>query len=182
MLEMALHILDIAENSTRAEASLVEITVNEDLLHDVFSLEIRDNGTGMDKETLERTMDPFYTTKKVRRVGLGLPMLAQAAQAAGGRFVIESDVGKGTRVYAEFKHSHIDRQPLGDVAGVIRALILGNPVVDFVYTHKKNSHVYSLDTRELRQGLGDVPLNHMEVLNLIKSNVADGLAELDEHM
>lgn len=179
MLEMALHILDIAENSTRAEAGLVEITVNEDLLHDVFSLEIRDNGTGMDKETLERTMDPFYTTKKVRRVGLGLPMLAQAAQAAGGRFVIESDVGKGTRVYAEFKHGHIDRQPLGDVAGVIRALILGNPAVDFVYTHKKNSHVYSLDTRELRQGLGDVPLNHIEVLNLIRDNVAEGIAELN---
>ncbi|MBN1634943.1 MAG: ATP-binding protein [Deltaproteobacteria bacterium] len=179
MLEMALHILDIAENSTRAGASLVEIIIQEDLKHDIFSIEIKDNGAGMDKETLEKTMDPFYTTKKVRRVGLGLPMLAQAARATGGSFSIESDIGCGTRVYAEFQHSHIDRQPLGDIAGVITALILGNPEVDFVYIHKKDSLSYSLDTREIRQGIGDIPLNHREVLNLIRDNVNEGLAELN---
>jgi len=180
MLEMALHVLDIAENSTRAGASLVEITIREDLKHNIFSIEIKDNGAGMDKETLEKTMDPFYTTKKVRRIGLGLPMLAQAARTTGGSFSIESDIGRGTRVYAQFKHNHIDRQPLGDIAGVIIALILGNPEVDFVYIHKRNAQTYSLDTREIRQGIGDIPLNHREILNLIRENVKEGLAELNE--
>lgn len=179
MLELALHVLDIAENSSRAEAGLIEVTIIEDLEKDVFSLEIRDNGHGMDEQTMEKALDPFYTTKKVRRIGLGLPMLKQAATTAEGGFSLQSIVGKGTVVYAEFKHSHIDRQPLGDIAGVIAMLILGNPDIDIVYTHKKNGNVYTLDTRELREGLGDVPLNNMEVLNLVRDNIREGIEELN---
>jgi K+-sensing histidine kinase KdpD len=179
MLELALHVLDIAENSSRADADLIEITIVEDLEKDIFSLEIRDNGHGMDEQTMEKALDPFYTTKKVRRIGLGLPMLKQAAYTAEGRFSLQSEVGKGTVVYAGFKHSHIDRQPLGDIAGVITMLILGNPDIDIVYTHRKNGNDYVLDTRELREGLGDVPLNNMEVLNLIRDNIREGIEELN---
>ena len=179
MLELALHVLDIAENSSRAQASLIEITILEDLKRDIFSLEIRDNGQGMDAQTMEKALDPFYTTKKVRRIGLGLPMLKQAANTAQGRFSLQSEVGKGTVVHAEFKHSHIDRQPLGDIAGVITMLILGNPDIDIIYTHRKNGNTYILDTRELREGLGDVPLNNMEVLNLIRDNIREGIEELN---
>jgi hypothetical protein len=179
MLELALHVLDIAENSSRASASLIEITIVEDLAKDLFSLEIRDNGHGMDEQTMARALDPFYTTKKVRRIGLGLPMLKQAAITAQGRFSLQSQAGKGTVVYAGFKHSHIDRQPLGDIAGVIAMLILGNPDINIVYTHMKNGNSYSLDTRELREGLGDVPLNNMEVLNLIRDNIREGIEELN---
>ena len=179
MLELALHVLDIAENSSRAQASLIEITIVEDLVRDIFSLEIKDNGQGMDAQTMEKALDPFYTTKKVRRIGLGLPMLKQAANTAQGRFSLQSEVGKGTVVHAEFKHSHIDRQPLGDIAGVITMLILGNPDIDIVYTHRKDGNTYVLDTRELREGLGDVPLNNMEVLNLIRDNIREGIEELN---
>ncbi|MGO9147834.1 MAG: ATP-binding protein [Desulfomonilia bacterium] len=179
MLELALHVLDIAENSSRAQASLIEVTIVEDLKRDIFSLEIKDNGQGMDAQTMEKALDPFYTTKKVRRIGLGLPMLKQAANTAQGRFSLQSEVGKGTMVHAEFKHSHIDRQPLGDIAGVITMLILGNPDIDIIYTHRKNGNTYILDTRELREGLGDVPLNNMEVLNLIRDNIREGIEELN---
>ncbi|MGD0209860.1 MAG: sensor histidine kinase [Desulfomonilia bacterium] len=179
MLELALHVLDIAENSSRAHSSLIEITIVEDLGRDIFSLEIKDNGQGMDAQAMEKALDPFYTTKKVRRIGLGLPMLKQAANTAQGGFSLQSEVGKGTVVHAEFKHSHIDRQPLGDIAGVITMLILGNPDIEIVYTHRKNGNTYILDTRELREGLGDVPLNNMEVLNLIRENIREGLEELN---
>jgi K+-sensing histidine kinase KdpD len=179
MLELALHVLDIAENSSRAEAKLIEVTIVEDLETDFFSIEIRDNGHGMDEQAMEKALDPFYTTKKVRRIGLGLPMLNQAATTAQGRFSLTSEIGKGTVVYAGFKHSHIDRQPLGDIAGVITMLILGNPDIDIVYTHKKNGNAYTLDTRELREGLGDVPLNNMEVLNLVRENINEGIEELN---
>ncbi len=146
MIELALHILDIAENSTRAHASFIEITIVEDLTADVFSFEIRDNGSGMDQETLRKAMDPFYTTKKVRKIGLGLPMLAQAAERAGGRFEIESAPGVGTRVYARFRHSHIDRQPLGDIPGVITALILGTRI-----------SISSIPTREEERPISSTP-------------------------
>jgi len=179
MLELALHVLDIAENSSRAGASLVEITIVEDLQQDVFSLEIRDDGHGMDSATMEKALDPFYTTKKVRRIGLGLPMLKQAAHNAQGRCSLESEPGRGTVVRAEFRHSHIDRQPLGDIAGVVTMLILGSPGIDFVYRHSKDGREYVLDTREIREGLGQVPLNCMEVLNLIRDNISEGLEELN---
>jgi len=179
MIELALHILDIAENSSRAQASLIEITLIEDMDRDTLSLEIKDNGSGMDEETMNRAMDPFYTTKKVRRVGLGLPMLKHAALSAGGDFSIESEVGTGTRIYASFQHSHIDRQPIGDLPGTLTALIIGNPDIDILYTHRKNGREYILDTREIRSTLGDIPLNHMEVLHVIKENIIEGIAELN---
>lgn len=180
MIELALHILDIAENSTRAQASFIEITIVDDFTADVFSFEIRDNGSGMDEETISKAMDPFYTTKKVRRVGLGLPMLAQAAERAGGSFEIDSTPGVGTRVCARFQHSHLDRQPLGDMPGVITALVLGSPDIDFLYTHARGELTYILDTREIRRELGEVPLNHMEVLSFIRENVREGIEELKE--
>jgi len=179
VIELALHILDIAENSSRANATLIEITLIEDQVEDILSLEIKDNGKGMDEDTMKKAMDPFYTSKKVRRVGLGLPMLQQAAVTAGGRFSIESHLGKGTRVFAQFQHSHIDRQPIGDIPGSIVALIVGNPDIDILYNHTKNHRAYTLDTSEIRSGLGDVPLNHREVLKMIKENIIEGIAELN---
>lgn len=179
MIELALHILDVAENSSRANATLIEITLNEDQVEDILSLEIKDNGIGMDEDTIQKAMDPFYTTKKVRRVGLGLPMLEQAAITAGGRFSIESHPGKGTRVFAQFQHSHIDRQPIGDIPGCLVALIVGNPDIDILYNHTRNHRAYTLDTSEIRSALGGVALNHMEVLKVIKENIIEGINELD---
>jgi len=178
MIELALHLLDIAENSLRAEATLVEISVVEDLVRDRLIISIRDNGHGMTPAEVDHAMDPFYTTKKVRRVGLGLPMLKQACISTGGSFSIESEPGVGTKVTAEFVHSHIDRQPLGDVPGAIVALVLEKPTIDILYTHRRNDAVYSMDTREIRAGLGDIPLNHHEVVKMIRENIAEGLIEL----
>jgi signal transduction histidine kinase len=117
MLELALHILDIAENSVRAMAKTVLIEITENRERDRLCIVIRDDGKGMSKAVLDKAMDPFYTSKKVRRVGLGLPMLEEAARRAGGGFAIESQEGQGTRLAVEFQLSHIDRQPLGDITG-----------------------------------------------------------------
>jgi signal transduction histidine kinase len=179
MLELALHLLDIAENSTRAGAKTVDISLREDDLKNRLSMVISDDGQGMDKETLEKALDPFYTTKKVRRVGLGLPMLAQAAEKTGGKLILESTLGKGTRTAVTFGLSHIDRQPLGDVAGALVALIAGNPETRFIYAHEHNDQVYRLDTDDLKNELGDVPLNHVEVLKFIRDHIKEGLKEIN---
>ncbi|HYA14713.1 MAG TPA: ATP-binding protein, partial [Syntrophales bacterium] len=96
MLELSLHILDIVENSTRAGARTVYITIIEDTTRNTLTLEIQDNGSGMSEDVLKKAMDPFFTTKKVRNIGLGLPMLAQAAERTDGKFIIESKGGEGT--------------------------------------------------------------------------------------
>ena len=175
MLELSLHILDIVENSTRAGAKLVTITITEDPERDIFRITITDDGRGMDRETVKKALDPFYTTKGVRRVGLGLPMLYQATQQCEGRFAIDSEEGAGTRVCAEFKLSHIDRQPLGDIAGTIATLIAGNPEVDFVYRHKNAEHEFTLDTREIKTEIEEVPVNHPEILKFIRTSIEEGL-------
>ena len=178
MLEISLHILDIVENSTRAGASVVSIDVIEDTALNILSLEIRDNGSGMSRDVLRKVIDPFFTTKTVRKVGLGLPMLAQAAETAGGRFAIESKGGEGTRVAAEFNLSHIDRQPLGDIAGTLVTLIAGNTGVDFIYRHQHDGQAYVLDTREIKKEIEDVPINHVTVLTFIRDHIVEGIKEI----
>ena len=179
MLELSLHILDIAENSIRARARRVMIDMTEDREADRLTLEIRDDGKGMTEEERKRALDPFYTTKKVRRVGLGLPMLAQAAANTGGSLEIESNPGSGTRVRVAFGLSHIDRQPLGDLPGTIVALIAGSPDVHFVYRHHRDGRAYKLDTDEIKREIEDVPINHIEVLKYIRHDVEDGLRAIN---
>ena len=150
MEDLSLHVLDIAENSIRAKASRIEIKVVEDIKRDVLMIEIKDNGQGMDEKSIKRVIDPFFTTRTTRKVGLGLPLLSQAARESGGDFEIESKVGRGTRVKATFGYSHIDRKPLGNMEATLTTLIAGNPDIDFIYKHKKDDLEYRLDTKEIR--------------------------------
>jgi len=179
MIELSLHILDITENAVRAKARQVFISITEERENDRLTLEIRDDGTGMTAEELKRVLDPFYTTKKVRRVGLGLPMLAQAAENAGGSFAIESQPGKGTVVTVAFQLTHVDRQPLGDLAGTLVTLITGNPEMHFVYRHRCDGRSYTLDTDEIKKEIEDVPINHIEVLKWIRLYVETGLKNIN---
>jgi hypothetical protein len=175
VLELSLHILDIVENSTRAGATRVYIDIIEDSRRDFLSIKIVDNGSGMCENILKEAMDPFFTTKTVRNVGLGLPMLAHAAERTGGRFIIESKGGEGTRVVAEFKLSHIDRQPLGNMASTLVTLVAGNTDVDFIYRHRHNGRKYILDTRAIKKEMDGVPMNHVKVLTFIRKHVQGGL-------
>lgn len=153
MEDLSLHILDIVENSIKAKASRIEIKVVEDIGKDLLTIEIKDNGQGIDEGTIKKVFDPFFTTRTTRRVGLGLPLLSQAARESGGDIEIESKVGRGTRVKATFGYSHIDRKPLGNMEATLTTLIAGNPEVDFIYEHKKDELEYRLDTKEIRAGI-----------------------------
>jgi len=139
MEDLSLHILDIVENSLAAGASRIEIRITEDTRQDLLALEISDNGKGMDPETARRTLDPFFTTRTTRKVGLGLPLLAQAAEQAGGRLEVVSGPGRGTTVRAEFRLSHPDMKPLGDVAETLRAILAGRPGLSLCFEHRRDS-------------------------------------------
>ncbi|MBN1380055.1 MAG: sensor histidine kinase [Deltaproteobacteria bacterium] len=178
MLELSLHILDIAENSTRAGARHIDISLEEDSIRDLLTISVKDDGFGMSDETIKKALDPFYTTKKVRRVGLGLPMLADAAQRTGGKLTLTSKEGCGTNVTVKFGLSHIDRQPLGNIAGTMVTLIAGNPNVEFVYRHRRDDCEYVLNTCEIKKEIDDIPINHVEILNYIKADIVEGLIEI----
>lgn len=178
MLTLAQHILDIAENSIRAGATLIEISIEEDNDQDLLSIEIHDNGHGMPPEMIKKVLDPFYTTKTVRRVGLGLPLLKDAADRTDGVFVLDSTENQGTKVRATFVLSHLDRQPLGAINSILIILIISNSSVDFFYKHRHNDRRFELDTREIRKEIDDVPINHPEIIKYIRGVIAEGLIDI----
>lgn len=180
MQELSLNVLDVAENSVRADASLVEISVEEDSASDLLTIVIRDNGKGMTKEQVDTVIDPFYTTRTTRKVGLGVPFFRMAAQLSGGDLTIQSEVGKGTAVTATFGLTNIDRMPLGDINGTIATLVQCNPHIDWVYTRKKDGKEMVMDTRQFREILGDLPLDSPEVLVFLKDFLEENTKELLE--
>ena len=178
MKELSLNILDITENSVKATATLVSIEITED--SDILTISITDNGTGMTEETIKNVTDPFYTTRTTRKVGMGLPLFKFAAEQTGGRLTVSSrhfesfPDSSGTTVTATFYKNHIDFTPLGDIRSSLTTLIQGHPEVDFVFRHDiGEGTVASLDTRELRSVLEDVPLDTFEVLTWISENLAE---------
>jgi hypothetical protein len=171
--------LDIVENSLAAGCRRVEIRVEEDIPADRMVIEIIDDGCGMDEERMRRALDPFFTTKRVRRVGLGLPLLDEACRMCNGEMRIESSPGKGTRVRAAFQHSHIDRKPLGNLRDTLITLMTGHPQLDLLYEHRKGGKTFSLDTREIRADLGEIPLDAPQVVSALRKLIQSGLAELE---
>jgi K+-sensing histidine kinase KdpD len=150
MEEISLHILDIVENSLAASAGEVRILLDEDTVRDRLRLVIQDDGEGMDETTRQQALDPFFTTKTRRRVGLGLPLLAQAARESGGSLEIESAPGEGTAIRVEFRLSHPDCKPLGEMGGTLGTILAGRPGLDLVFEHRRDSQIVdSLDTRRL---------------------------------
>jgi anti-sigma regulatory factor (Ser/Thr protein kinase) len=178
MIDLAAHILDIAENSVRAGARLIEINIDEDTANDSLSIEIIDDGQGMKEEDIKKVLDPFYTTKTVRRVGLGLPLLADATQRSGGHLNLESKEGKGTTIKATFGLSHVDRQPMGDIISTLIILIAGNSDVDFLFKHRNNDRQFEMDTRTIRNEIDDIPINHPEILKYIRGILEEGFSEI----
>jgi len=181
--DLCQHILDIYENSAKAEADLVKVEIIEDFINDQLSITLQDNGRGMNAEMVRRISDPWVTTRTTRKVGLGIPFLRQTAEMCGGSFDLQSTPGEGTRTHATFQHSHIDRPPLGDIVATLTCMIVGYPQVDLLYHHAvitdDEKQEYTLDTREIRAVLGDeVPLSDPAVLQFLRTQLEEGLRAL----
>ena len=169
MKELSLNILDITENSVKAGATLTEITIDES--DDTLTMTVSDNGCGMSEDIIRSVTDPFYTTRTTRKVGLGIPLLKLACEQTGGSLSITSKTEAefpnmhGTSVVAVFNKNHLDFTPLGDVISTLQTLVQGHPNVDFHFIHNKINGRIEMDTREMREILGDIPLNSYEVIS-----------------
>lgn len=177
--EISLNILDVVQNSISARASVIEITVNIDNATDTLTVIIEDNGSGMSNEELSKAVDPFYTTGKTRNTGLGVPFFKAASEMTGGSFEISSEKGKGTRVKAVFVLSSIDRMPLGNMTDTLVSLIDANCRIDFLFSYSVDERSFTLDTRQLRKILGDVPINLPEVTGFVTRYLDDNTAEVN---
>lgn len=181
MRELALHLLDIAENGVTAGASTIIITVEEDLLNDRLKLMVQDDGKGMDEQLLAHVTDPFVTSRTTRKVGLGIPLLKAAAEACQGHLHLTSVLGQGTRLEVEFQRSHVDRMPLGDLAGTWLVLLVSFPKIHWLFIYRARTQAnaavteFSFDDAPIRQELGEVPLTEPAILAFIRKLLQEGV-------
>ena len=173
-----MHVMDIAQNAVAADAAHTRIVLRMNARDDRLELIVEDDGRGMTAEQAQAALDPFYTSRTTRKVGLGLPLLRLSAQLTGGDVSIQSVPGEGTRVTAWFGLSHIDRPPLGDMAGTVSALMQANPDRDFCYELHVNDESFAVDSRELRQILGDVSLAQPQVALFVREYIQENCAPL----
>ncbi|MFH1012083.1 MAG: ATP-binding protein [bacterium] len=173
MEDLSLHILDIVENSIDAGARRIQIEICEDSKQDLLSIEIADDGKGMDEGTLKKALDPFFTTKTIRKVGLGLSLFQEAARQANGDLLIQSKVGQGTTLRATFQHSHVDRKPLGDMGKTLMTLLIGHPTIGLRYLHRRDGRDYELDTEKFPSERDFSSMSAVERINLVKKTLQE---------
>jgi len=179
MDELSLNILDIAQNSISAEATLVEIYVTENDSSDTLVISIKDNGKGMSAEFLSKVEDPFVTTRTTRKIGLGISFFKEAAEMTGGNLKLESTPGVGTTITASFQKSHIDRQPIGDLTGTVIALVTLNPDVDFILLYKINDNEFIFSTIDVKEMLGpDTALSSPEIASFLTEYINEHIENL----
>jgi len=183
MKEIALHLLDLAENSVSAHAQTVHIDVREDFRTNQLITSVEDDGDGMTDEMVKQVVDPFTTSRTERKVGLGIPLLKESAEACQGGMKITSAPGAGTKVEATFQHSHIDRMPLGDLPSTFLTLTLAHPEIHWVFTYtfnppyKGSIRSYEFDDQPIKETLDGLPMTHPDVISYLRSSLEDGIAE-----
>jgi hypothetical protein len=179
MHEISLNVLDIVQNSIKANANLIEITIEKDTFKNQLYIGINDNGCGMDKQMLNKIIDPFFTTRTTRKVGLGVPFFKMSAELTGGDFKILSKLGVGTKIQAVYNYNHIDMMPIGNITQTITTLIQLNPDIDFIYKYIVNKKEFILNTIEIKNVLDGVPINSFDVIKFIENNIIDGQLETE---
>jgi len=178
MNDLALHLLDIVQNSLVAGASFITIEVNENPAGNLLTISVKDNGRGMTPEQVQKLSDPFFTSRTTRRVGLGVPLLRQTAEQSGGSLEVVSEPGKGTLLTVCFQYDHLDWPPLGDVANAVVLMISANPEVGFSYHYAYNDRSYEVNTMELKEVLGDLPVNDLYVMEMIEEMIKENQSDL----
>ena len=178
MRELALHLLDIAENSVAAQARNITLTVIENFATDRLHMSVADDGKGMDAEMIERVVDPFVTSRTTRKVGLGIPLLKEAAEACNGFLKITSTVGKGTTLVVEFQLSHIDRMPLGNLPDTILSLVIAYPQIHWQFHYQVNDQKFDFDDQLIKETLDGVPLTEPDVLAYLRELLQTGVSEI----
>jgi len=178
MKDIAEHILDITQNSIAANAKNIKISIIDSENNNLYELKISDNGKGMTAEKVKQVTDPFFTSRTTRKVGLGVPLLKQNTEITGGKFIIESRENAGTTVIAQFVRNNIDLLPQGDIAGSVIFLVISNPDIEFIYSHKTDKGEYLFDTVEIKKVLGDTPLHITEVKKYLTDMIKENVSEL----
>lgn len=175
MQEIALNILDIAYNSIHANATLIQVLIIDSIKQNIIEIKIIDNGCGIAPKNITSVCDPFYTTRTTRKVGLGIPFFKESIEATGGTFTISSSLGNGTKVTGIFIKDHLDTPPMGNIVDTILTLIQADEKIDYLFEYATDDFTFKLDTKKIKEILGDVLINQPEIIIWLKDFIKEGL-------
>lgn len=178
MKELSLHILDIAQNSVRANASEIIINISENIKNNVFKFSIKDNGSGIENDIFKNIKNPFTTTRTTRKVGLGIPFLNDTCRLCNGNLLIETEIGKGTYLEATMEYNNIDRPPLGNIVSTVVGLVSSNEKIHFVYIHQYNEKTFKFDVNTIKEILDGIPLTDFKVIEWLDNYLMENINEL----
>jgi len=176
--ELSLHLLDIAENSVAANSTVIEIIVAEYIKKNQLWMTVSDDGKGMDAEMVRKVVDPFVTSRTTRKVGLGIPLLKEAAEACNGWLTIESEVGKGTTIKVMFQRNHIDRMPMGDLAGTLLSLLISNPEIHWIFKYELDEDQFIFDDADIKRELEGISLTEPDILAFLRQTLENGVGAI----
>lgn len=175
MEELALNILDIIYNSIKAKATFIRLYILDSIKDNIIRIRIEDNGVGMRKDILKKVTDPFFTTRKTRKVGLGTSLLKQMCEDTEGEFKISSKENEGTVVEASFRKDHLDTPPMGDLGDTMVCLVSADISIDYEFTYQDDEHVFEFKTKEFKEILEDVPISNADILLYIRDYIRKGV-------
>lgn len=178
MKELSLHILDIAQNSVRGNASEIIITVNENKKNNIFKFSIRDNGNGIEPKIFENIKNPFTTTRTTRKVGLGIPLLNDTCKLCNGNLLIETQIGKGTYLEATMEYNSIDRPPMGNIISTVVGLVSSNEKIHYIYIHQYNENIFEFDVNDIKEVLDGVSLTDFKVIQWLENYLTENINEI----
>ncbi|MDR2010577.1 MAG: ATP-binding protein [Bacteroidales bacterium] len=180
MKTLDLHIIDIVHNSIRAGASVINIDIIDNDTENIFSVKITDNGCGMDKETLEAINESFYSSRKERKIGMGIALLKYHSELAEGEFRLTSELGKGTQIYGSFRKNHIDMQPLGDLSGTFANFICQYQDVEFKISYARNDEIFEISSSDVKEVFENINLNNFKIIQSLKTLIYSNITDEEE--
>jgi hypothetical protein len=176
--DICFHLLDLVQNSVAAGAVNIHLNVVESKILDILTLEVTDNGRGMDDQTLEKVQDPFFTTKSFKKVGLGIPLLKATAQGCRGDLDIRSEVGRGTEIKARLQRSHPDCPPLGNLEETLLSLLVSLDQINLIFFYHSDRGEFSVASSTIRQQVGELHFSHPQVYQFLREYIHDGLGQM----
>ena len=179
MREISLHIMDLMENSIRAKARTIKLTITESLTENIYKVSIEDDGVGMSADYVTSLFDPYTTTRSTRKIGLGLPLIKMNTRQAGGDTTVESQPGQGTTLSFWYAHNHWDRPPLGDMGGTMAMLAATNEDKRITYRHITEKGEYTFDTAETKKALDNMSINNYDIIKYLKEMINENLSEIE---
>ena len=178
MRDISLHVLDLIENSVRAGATVVSVTVAEEPDRDLLEIRVEDNGPGFAVPP-DTAADPFYTTKAGKHTGLGLSLFGAAVGRADGTLTLSTSPLGGASVKATMRLNHVDRSPLGDLAATLSSVVFTNPQVDLRCRFRVGDREWVVRAADVARELPVGERGGLAVARKVRERIRSGLSELE---